>query len=124
MVGTAPCAVSAPGGRNVPAALPSGTSQRDVPTRTPRDPNAVALFHGWNIHARRTHCLTIGLGGRLERFGKLRKVCEWRSHKTLIGQLWARVGTPFSRAEGRKAEPAGRWRVHFWSDRMCKMDRI
>ena len=26
------CAVSAPSGRNVPAALPPGTSQRDVPT--------------------------------------------------------------------------------------------
>jgi DNA methylase len=31
-VGAARCAVRAPSGRNVPAALPPGTSQRDVPT--------------------------------------------------------------------------------------------
>ncbi len=31
-VGTARCAVRAPSGRNLPAALPPGTSQRDVPT--------------------------------------------------------------------------------------------
>jgi len=33
-VGTARCAVRAPSGRNLPAALPPGTSQRDVPTTT------------------------------------------------------------------------------------------
>ena len=33
-VGTARCAVRAPSGRKIPAALPPGTSQRDVPTNT------------------------------------------------------------------------------------------
>ncbi len=33
-VGTARCAVRVPSGRNVPAALPPVTSQRDVPTNT------------------------------------------------------------------------------------------
>ena len=32
VVGTARCAVRAPSGRKIPAALPPGTSQRDVPT--------------------------------------------------------------------------------------------
>ena len=33
-VGTARCAVRAPSGRKIPAALPPGTSQRNVPTNT------------------------------------------------------------------------------------------
>jgi len=33
-VGTARCAVRAPSGRKISAALPPGTSQRDVPTNT------------------------------------------------------------------------------------------
>jgi hypothetical protein len=44
-VGTARCAVRAPGGRKIPAALPPGTSQRDVPTNTFTTADAYVFTH-------------------------------------------------------------------------------
>ena len=56
--GTARCAVSAPSGRKFPAALPAGTSQRDVPTNTFTTADAYAFtreleqLHPYNRHVR------------------------------------------------------------------------